>query len=108
MADIVKYPDFAKLDLRVAKILAAEKVEGTDKLLKLKIDIGEERQIVAGIARDYKPEELVGKSIIVVKNLEPAKIRGVESNGMLLAVSDGDNIVLLVPDREVKAGSKVS
>jgi len=108
MADIVKYPDFAKLDLRVAKILAAEKVEGTDKLLKLKIEIGEERQIVAGIARDYKPEELVGKSIIVVKNLEPAKIRGVESNGMLLAVSDGDNIVLLVPDREVKAGSKVS
>jgi len=78
--------DFAKLDLRVAKILDAEPVEGSDKLLKLKIRVGtEERQLVAGIAQHYAPDEVLGKKIIIVANLEPRKIRGLDSDGMLLA-----------------------
>ena len=85
----ISYDDFAKLDLRVAKILDAEKVEGSDKLLKLKIRVGnEERQLVAGIAQHYAPDELLGKKIIIIANLEPRKIRGVESNGMLLAAAE--------------------
>ena len=84
----IEYDEFAKVDLRVAKILAAEAVPKSNKLVKLRIDIGEERTIVAGIGKDYKPEELVGKSIIIVANLKPAKLMGVESHGMLLA-TDG-------------------
>jgi methionyl-tRNA synthetase len=88
--DLMDITDFQKLDLRVAEVKQAEKVEGTDKLLKLQIDIGgEPRQIVAGIAQHYKPEELIGKKIVVVANLKPATIRGVESRGMLLAASAG-------------------
>ncbi|MDD5415272.1 MAG: methionine--tRNA ligase, partial [Smithellaceae bacterium] len=81
----IEYDEFAKVDLRVAKILAAEAVPKSNKLIKLRIDIGEERTIVAGIGKDYKPEDLVGKSIVVVANLKPAKLMGVESHGMLLA-----------------------
>ena len=82
----ITYDDFAKLDLRVAKILDAEPVEGSDRLLKLKIRVGtEERQLVAGIAQHYAPDEVLGKKIIIVANLEPRKIRGLESDGMLLA-----------------------
>ena len=100
--------EFAKLDLRVAEVLSAEPVEGADKLLKLKINLGtESRQIVAGIARHYTPEELVGKRIVVVANLKPAKLRGVESNGMLLAASDENTISILTPLRDVAIGSKV-
>jgi methionyl-tRNA synthetase len=107
MAETIKYDDFAKLDLRVAKIIEAEKVEGTDKLIKLKIDLGTERQIVAGIAQHYTPEELVGKSIIVIANLEPATIRGVESEGMLLAGTDENGVVVLTTDKEMIPGSKI-
>ena len=98
-AKTVTIDDFAKISLKTAKILEAEKVEGADKLLKLKISLGTEtRQIVSGIAKYYTPEELVGKIIIVVANLKPAKIRGVESFGMLLAAKTGDTLKLATID----------
>ncbi|MDP2854195.1 MAG: methionine--tRNA ligase [Smithellaceae bacterium] len=103
----IEYDEFAKVDLRVAKILAAEPVPKSNKLVKLRIDIGEERSIVAGIGKDYKPEELVGKSIIVVANLKPAKLMGVESHGMLLATDGVAGLTLLGFDREPNTGAKV-
>jgi methionyl-tRNA synthetase len=103
----IEYDEFAKVDLRVAKILAAEPVPKSNKLVKLRIDIGEERSIVAGIGKDYKPEELVGKSIIVVANLKPAKLMGVESHGMLLATDGVAGLTLLGFDHDPKTGAKV-
>jgi len=103
----IDYDDFSKVDLRVAKILAAEAVPKSNKLVKLKIDIGEERTIVAGIGKDYKPEELVGKSIVIVANLKPAKLMGVESRGMLLATDSPEGLTLIGFDREPKTGAKV-
>ena len=100
--------EFAKLDLRVAQILDAQKVEGADKLLQLQIDLGsEKRQIVAGIAQHYGAEDLIGKKVVVVANLKPAKIRGVESRGMLLAASGADTVSILTPLKDVPVGSKV-
>ena len=109
MAEIISYDDFKKLDLRVGQIKEAEPVLGSSNLIKLKIDIGsEERQIVAGIAQCYKPEELVGKRIIIVVNLELKVIRGLESKGMLLAAGETvKDIVLLTVDKEVKNGMMV-
>ena len=96
---LIGIDDFAKIQLKTAKVLEAEKVEGTEKLLRLQIEVGEEkRQIVSGIAQYYKPEELVGKIIIIVSNLKPAKIRGVESFGMLLAAKVGDTLRLATID----------
>ncbi len=90
---------FAEVQLRTATILAAERVEGTDKLVRLEIDLGaEKRQIVAGIGQHYEPETLVGRTIVVVANLQPAVIRGVESNGMLLAASQGGKLALVAVD----------
>ncbi len=113
-APLVKYEDFAKLDLRVATILSAEKVEGADKLLKLRIRMGpEERTLAAGIAKNYLPEELPGKKIIVIANLEPRKIRGIESQGMLLAAVSKDDagnetgLSLVSPGRDLPDGSKI-
>ncbi len=107
-AELIDITDFAKVDLRVASVLQAEKVEGADKLLKLQIDLGSEtRQIVAGIAKQYAPEDLVGKKIVVVANLKPAKLKGIESNGMLLAASDENAISILTPLKDVAIGSKV-
>lgn len=103
----IEYDEFAKVDLRVAKILAAEAVPKSSKLVKLRIDIGEERTIVAGIGKDYQPDELVGKSIIVVANLKPAKLMGVESHGMLLATDSVQGLTLIGFDREPKTGAKV-
>lgn len=101
--------EFAKSDLRVAEVLEAEKVPGTDKLLKMKINIGtEQRQIVAGIAQEYPPEKVLGKKIIVVVNLKPAKIRGVESHGMLLAATDKNDLSLVTVDKDIKPGTKIS
>ncbi len=101
--------DFLKLDLRLAKVLEAEKVEGSEKLLKLKLSLGdEERTVVAGIAKFYSPEELVGKKILMVANLKPRKIFGIESQGMILALSDGNTMSLIVPDRDLKEGAKAS
>ena len=105
---MIKFEDFKKLDLRVGKIVKAEKVEGSEKLIKLKVDIGgEERQLVAGIGKVYSPEDLIEKEIIVVANLEPKVLFGIESQGMLLAAEDGDTVSLLMPDKEVKPGSRV-
>jgi methionyl-tRNA synthetase len=100
--------DFGKLDLRVAKVLEASEIEGADRLLKLQIDLGgERRQLVAGIKRSYRPEDLVGKNIIVVANLKPATLRGVESQGMLLAAQTDDGPVLATFEKEVVPGSRV-
>ncbi|MFN3698737.1 MAG: methionine--tRNA ligase subunit beta, partial [Dictyoglomus sp.] len=106
----ISIEEFKKVDLRVAKVISARKVENSDKLLLLEIDLGEEKkQIVAGIAEFYKPEEIVGREIIVVYNLQPAKIRGYESQGMLLAAKDSKGrLAILTPEKEVDPGSKVS
>ncbi len=107
---MIDFDTFKNVELKIAKIIAAEKVEKTDKLLKLQIDLGDEkRQIVAGIAKSYAPEELTGQQIVIVANLEPAKIRGVESNGMLLAaVDENDNAILITPQKEVANGTRIS
>lgn len=99
---------FAKIDLRVATITAAESVPGAKKILKLTIDLGENRTIVAGIALSYSPEELVGKQIIVVANLKPAKIMGIISNGMLLAATDENGCAVATLDKKVKPGTPLS
>jgi methionyl-tRNA synthetase len=99
---------FSKISLKTAKILTAERVAGTENLIKCEVEVGEQkRPIVAGIGKDYKPEELVGMTIIVVDNLEPAKIRGVLSEGMLLAVVDKKGIVLVTTDKPVSSGTSV-
>ncbi len=106
--DYLTYEEFKKMDLRVAKVLAAERVPGTSKLLKLQIDLGsEKRQIVAGVAETYSPEELVGKEFIVIANLQPAVIRGVESQGMLLAAEVEGKAIIPFFDRELPPGTKV-
>jgi methionyl-tRNA synthetase len=108
VVELLDYDHFAKLDLRSAKIINAAKVEGADKLLKLEVLIGEERrQIVAGIALYYTPEQVIGKTVVIVANLKPAKIRGVESQGMLLAASKGEKLVLVTLDGELSSGAKV-
>jgi methionyl-tRNA synthetase len=105
---VIEYADFSKVHLRTARVMGAEKVPGADKLLKLQIQIGEEtRQIVAGIALHYTPEQVIGKTIVVVENLKPAKIRGIESNGMLLAASVGDQLRLVTVDGELPSGAVV-
>ncbi|OGV66008.1 MAG: hypothetical protein A2498_07305 [Lentisphaerae bacterium RIFOXYC12_FULL_60_16] len=104
----IEYTDFQKVELRTAKIVQAERVEGADKLLRLQVEIGgEARQIVAGIAKFYAPETLIGRTIVVVANLKPAKIRGVESNGMLLAASKDDVLRLVTVDGEMVSGATV-
>ncbi|OPY90520.1 MAG: Methionine--tRNA ligase [Syntrophaceae bacterium PtaU1.Bin231] len=103
----ISYEDFEKVDLRAARILAAEPVPKSSKLVKLRIDIGEERTIVAGIAKDYKPEDLVGKSIVIVANLKPTKLMGVESRGMLLATDAVEGLTLIGFDKPPKTGAKV-
>ncbi len=106
---MIKIGDFEKLDLRTGKVISAERVEGTRKLVKLEVDIGDEkRQLVAGIAEFYKTEELIGKTIIVLANLEPKVIRGLVSQGMLLAAIVDNEPVLLTTDKPVPPGSKIS
>jgi methionyl-tRNA synthetase len=100
--------DFAKVDLRVGTILAAERVEKADKLLKLRVSLGaEERTVVAGIAASYKPEDVVGRQIVLVANLKPARIRGIESQGMILAASDDSGLQIIGPGQAITAGSRV-
>ncbi|MDD5343060.1 MAG: methionine--tRNA ligase [Smithella sp.] len=103
----IDYEEFAKVDLRVGKILAAEAVPKSNKLIKLKVDIGEERTIVAGIAKDYTPADLIGKKVVIVANLKPAKLMGVESYGMLLATDTDNGLTILTFDREPKTGGKI-
>jgi len=106
---LITIDQFRQVQLRIAEVLAAEKVKGADKLLKLTVNLGdEERQIVAGIAQHYDPQDLVGKQIVIAYNLKPAVIRGVESKGMLLAAKDDETLSILTVDRKVKNGSPVS
>ncbi len=107
---MISIEDFLKVDLRVAVVKHAEPHPNADKLLILKIDAGDgvqDRQIVAGIRNHYKPEELIGKRIVIVNNLAPAVLRGVESQGMLLAAKDGDKVVVLTTEKDVQPGSKI-
>ena len=103
------YDDFKKIELRVAKVLAAERVEGSENLLKLRVSLGEEeRNIIAGIGKAYEPEALIGREIIIVANLEPRMLMGLESQGMLLAATnEAGEPIILVPDKEVPPGSGV-
>ncbi len=106
--ELISIDDFAKVELKVGKVISAEKVEKSEKLLKLLIDTGEERQIVAGIARHYKPDELIGQKVVIVANLKPAKLMGIESHGMLLAATDEEGRLSIVTlDREIKQGARV-
>ncbi len=103
----ISFDDFAKLDIRIGKILVAEHIEGSEKLLRLEVDFGsEQRQIVSGIAKFYVPEDLIGKECPFIVNLEPRKLMGLESQGMILAADPGDDsAVLLHPDKEMPPGS---
>ena len=106
---MIHIEEFRKVDLRVGVVKAAEAHPNAGKLLILKVDLGsEERQIVAGIRAHYQPEELVGRQVVVVANLETAKLRGAESQGMVLAASDSGRIVILTPEKQVNPGAKVS
>ena len=106
---MVTIEEFSTLDLRVGTVTAAKPHPNADRLLVLSVDIGEEteRQLVAGIRAHYRPEELVGRQIVVVANLQPAKLRGVESQGMLLAASDDEQVIVLRPEKRVRVGSQV-
>lgn len=104
----IELDTFAKLDLRVAEVVAATAVEGTDRLLRLELRVGDElRTVVSGIAEAYRPEELIGRNVILVANLKPAKIRGIRSEGMILAVRDAEGLTLLTTDRPTPSGGRV-
>jgi len=105
---MITFEDFKKIEIKIGKIISAEKVPEADKLIKLEIDLGaEKRQIVAGISQFYEPDYLIGKEIPVVANLEPKKLKGVESQGMILAASAEGIPVLLYPEKDVPPGSIV-
>jgi len=106
---MVSINEFRTIELKVATIKKAEPHPNADKLLVLQVDLGsEERQIVAGIRGHYAPEELIGKQVVVVANLETARLRGLESQGMVLAASDGERIVILTPEKQVSPGARIS
>lgn len=105
---MITYDDFSKLDLVVASIKEAERVEGSEKLIRLLVDIGnEERQIVAGIGKNHDPETLIDKQIVIIKNLEPRSLMGLESQGMLLAAGSDDGPILLTLEIPAEPGSGV-
>ena len=106
--DSITIEEFAKIRLRIGKVISAENVQGSKKLLKLSVDMGNERrQVVAGIAAHYRPEEIIGKSVVIVANLKPAKLMGIESQGMVLAASNGEVLSLISPDKDIPPGSAV-
>ena len=106
---MISIDDFKRMELKVATITKAEPHPNADKLLVLQVDLGsEERQIVAGIKEHYTAEELVGRQVVVVANLETARLRGMESHGMLLAASDGGSVVVHTVEKSVQPGAKVS
>jgi methionine--tRNA ligase beta chain len=107
--DLIGIDDFARIDLRVGTIRHAERHPNADRLVVLKVDLGEEteRQLVAGIRASYAPEALPGRQVVVVANLAPAMLRGVESRGMILAGSDASGIAILAPERPLANGSRV-
>ena len=102
----LSFEEFQKWDLRVARILTAERVPKSKKLIKLEVDLGEKRTLVAGIGQDYTPEDLLGKQIVVVANLEPTRLMGVESRAMLLAARDEKGLKLIVPEGEILPGTR--
>jgi len=106
---MISYEDFAKLELKIGTVKEAEEHPDADKLLVLKVDLGEEepRQLVAGIKKHYAPQDLIGRQIVVLANLEPRTLRGVESKGMLLAARGKEKVVLLGLDQEVEPGSTI-
>lgn len=104
----IEYDDFAKLDLRVGEVVEAEPVPKSSKLLRLQIDMGDHRrQVIAGIGEHYAAEELVGRRVVVLANLKPRKLFGLESQGMVLAADDGRGLALLTPERYMEPGSTV-
>lgn len=106
---MITFEDFKKIDLRIGRIIKAENVEKSEKLLKLQVDVGEEeKQILSGIAEFYNPEDLIGKEVVVVVNLEPRMMMGFESQGMLLAAGSEEKPVILIPEEEVETGSKIT
>jgi len=106
---MISIEDFRKIELKVATVKSTEPHPNADKLMVLQVDLGEEqRQICAGIRNHYSPAELVGKQIVIVANLETAKLRGLESQGMLLAASDEGRVIVLTPEKAVAAGAKIS
>ena len=105
---MITYDDFIKLDIRIGTVTSAEKVQGTDKLIRLEIDLGEgTRQVVAGMALTYTPQDFIGKQVPILVNLEPRKLKGIESQGMILAADVGGKPIMLIPEREVPPGSAV-
>jgi methionyl-tRNA synthetase len=106
---MISIEDFRKVELKIATVKSAEPHPNADRLLVLQVDLGsEQRQICAGIRNHYNPEDLVGKQVVIVANLETAKLRGLESQGMLLAASDDDRVIVLTPEKPVQVGAKVS
>lgn len=105
---MISIDDFLKVEIKVGTVLEAGEIEGSEKLLKLKVDLGEEtpRQVLSGIKAWYKPEDLIGKQFVFVTNLEPRMMMGLESQGMIMASGD-EKVVLIVPQEEVKPGSKI-
>lgn len=107
---MINYDEFSKVELKIAEVVSAERVEGSEKLLKLEVSLSEEtRQIIAGIGKVYGPEDVVGKKIVIVTNLEPRKLMGLESQGMVLAASDDEHgpVLLLPESQEIKAGATI-
>ena len=109
---MINFEDFAKIELRVGTILEAEEVEGSEKLIKLKVDLGESgeagpRQILAGVKQWYKSEDFKGKQVVVVANLEPRTMMGLESAGMMLAADSEDGPIFLKPSKKVPPGTKI-
>ena len=106
---MITIDDFAKVELKIGTVLEAEEVEGSEKLIKLKVDLGEEniRQVLAGVKQWYKPEDFVGKQVVVVANLEPRTMMGLESQGMMLAADSEDGPIFLTIPKEVKPGTKI-
>ncbi len=105
---MVSFEDFKKTSIKIARIKEVKDHPNADKLYVLKVDIGgEEKELVAGIKKAYKAEELIGKLVVVVDNLEPATIRGIESKGMVLAAQHGDKLVVICPDKEISPGAIV-
>ena len=106
---MISFDEFQRLDLRIGKVLDADRIEGTDKLLQVTVDVGEDepRTVVAGLAEAFSARELIGQSVVVVANLEPATIRGVQSRGLILAAGGKTPLALIVPDRECEPGEQV-
>lgn len=109
MTEVIDFSEWRKLDIRVGEIKAAEDHPNADKLILLRVDVGEERQLVAGLKGYYHPEELVGKKVVVFVNLKPVKLRGIESQGMVLAAVDTvkDTVSLLTVDRDAPNGARI-